>query len=49
MDKELELIASDSVEKIHNGLGPGLLESVYEVLLAMELERRGHRIVGKPQ
>lgn len=27
--------------KIHRALGPGLLESVYEVLLAKALERRG--------
>jgi iron complex transport system substrate-binding protein len=31
----------DAAYKIHVGLGPGLLESVYEVVLAAELERRG--------
>lgn len=30
---------------IHVHLGPGLLESVYEALLAYELVRRGHRVV----
>jgi GxxExxY protein len=27
--------------RVHQGLGPGLLESVYEAVLARELERRG--------
>jgi GxxExxY protein len=31
----------DAAVKVHRGLGPGLLESVYEVVLARELERRG--------
>jgi len=31
----------DAAVKIHSALGPGLLESVYEVVLAKELERRG--------
>ena len=31
----------DSAIAIHRDLGPGLLESVYEVLLANKLERRG--------
>lgn len=34
----------DAAHKIHVGLGPGLLESVYEVVLAKELERRGLRV-----
>lgn len=33
----------DSSMKIHRELGPGLLESVYEVVLARELARRGFR------
>ena len=32
----------DSSIKIHRQFGPGMLESVYEVLLAEELKRRGH-------
>jgi GxxExxY protein len=47
MDAELEAIARDAVDSaymIYKDLGPGLLETVYEVLLARELERRGHRI-----
>ncbi len=31
----------DSAMGIHKELGPGLLESVYEVVLARALERRG--------
>jgi GxxExxY protein len=31
----------DAAVKIHSALGPGLLELVYEVVLAKELERRG--------
>jgi iron complex transport system substrate-binding protein len=31
----------DAAYRLHLGLGPGLLESVYEVVLARELERRG--------
>lgn len=31
----------DAAVKIHSALGPGLLESVYEVVLAKELEKRG--------
>ena len=34
----------DAAVKLHQGLGPGLLESVYESLLAQELGRRGFRV-----
>ncbi|MBL8663626.1 MAG: GxxExxY protein [Candidatus Odyssella sp.] len=34
----------DAAYKLHAGLGPGLLESVYEVVLSRDLERRGLRI-----
>jgi iron complex transport system substrate-binding protein len=42
-----EEITGDVVDAcilIHRELGPGLLESVYEVLLADELGRRGHSV-----
>ena len=42
--KELDDVTAaiiDSAMKIHKELGPGLLESVYEVVLASELETRG--------
>lgn len=31
----------DSAFKLHSGLGPGLLESVYEAVLSRDLQRRG--------
>ncbi|HEY3835988.1 MAG TPA: GxxExxY protein [Bryobacteraceae bacterium] len=34
----------DAAFVIHNGLGPGLLESVYEAVLAHELQKRGLRV-----
>ena len=34
----------DAAVKIHTKLGPGLLETVYEAVLARELERRGLRV-----
>lgn len=37
--------------KVHSNLGPGLLESVYEVALAHELSRMGYKVkaqVGLP-
>jgi GxxExxY protein len=45
--KELDEITGavvDAAVKIHQSLGPGLLESVYEVVLARDLERRGLRV-----
>jgi len=41
---ELSGIIVDASYKIHSRLGPGLLESVYECLLARELCSRGHAI-----
>jgi GxxExxY protein len=35
----------DAVFRIHTTLGPGLLESVYDTVLAYELDRRGLRTV----
>ena len=34
----------DASVKLHKMFGPGMLESVYERLLAVELEKRGHRV-----
>jgi GxxExxY protein len=34
----------DAAFQIHSKLGPGLLESVYEVILAHELKKRGFRV-----
>lgn len=38
---EITGIIVDSAYKLHIGLGPGLLESVYQALLAQALEQRG--------
>jgi GxxExxY protein len=35
----------DAAYKLHTRLGPGLLESVYEVTLSYELKRRGLQVV----
>ncbi len=42
--EELSAIAVDCGYKLHVNLGPGLLESVYEALLANALERRGLKV-----
>ena len=44
MDKDINVVTGEVIDaalKIHRQLGPGLLESVYEAVLARELERRG--------
>lgn len=44
--KNIESIAAEIVDasyKLHTGLGPGLLESVYETVLERDLRRRGLR------
>jgi GxxExxY protein len=43
LDKITGLII-DCARRIHTDLGPGLLESVYEVTLAHELRKRGARV-----
>lgn len=40
-ENEIGTIIIDTSLKIHKELGPGLLESVYEVILAYELEKKG--------
>lgn len=45
--KELDEVTGtivDSALQIHRDLGPGMLESVYEAVLARMLERRGFRV-----
>ena len=42
---DLASIAVDCGFHIHNELGPGLLETVYEILLAQSLEERGLSVV----
>ena len=40
-ENEIGKIIVDAALTVHRELGPGLLESVYEVVLACELEQRG--------
>jgi GxxExxY protein len=44
-ENELSKIIVDAAFKIHTTLGPGLLESVYEAVLAYELEQRGCKVI----
>ncbi len=47
MDRQLEGLATHTIDaavKLHIALGPGLLESVYGILLVAALERRGLRV-----
>lgn len=39
--EDIARIAVDCGFRIHKGLGPGLLESVYEAVLEQSLSRRG--------
>jgi GxxExxY protein len=44
---DIEAMAADVIDasfRIHRDLGPGLLESVYETVLAAGLERKGYRV-----
>ncbi len=40
-EKEVAKIVVDAAFKVHTTLGPGLLESVYEVVMDFELRQRG--------
>ena len=40
-ENEIGKIIVDTAVAVHKELGPGLLESVYEVILAYKLEKRG--------
>ena len=43
-ENEIGKIIVDSALAVHKGLGPGLLELVYEVILSYELEQRGLKV-----
>jgi GxxExxY protein len=43
-ENEVAKIVVDAAFKVHTALGPGLLESVYEAVLAHELGARGLRV-----
>jgi GxxExxY protein len=47
---DLEAIAADIIDvsfRLHRDLGPGLLESVYETVLAAKLDRMGYTVRRK--
>lgn len=43
-ENEIGAIIVDTAVQLHRGLGPGLLETVYEVVLANRLRRAGLRV-----
>lgn len=43
-ENDISKIVVDSAYKIHTRLGPGLLESAYQAILAYELKNRGFRV-----
>jgi GxxExxY protein len=43
-ENEIAQVIVDAGFQIHRQLGPGLLESVYEIALAFELRKRGLRV-----
>ena len=44
-EEEIAKQVLDAAFKVHTALGPGLLESVYEAALALELRRQGLSVV----
>jgi GxxExxY protein len=44
-ENEIAKVIVDACFKIHTTLGPGLLESVYEVVLQRELQNRGLQVI----
>jgi GxxExxY protein len=44
-ENEIATQVVDAAYQIHKRLGPGLLESVYEVILAHELKKRGLKAI----
>lgn len=44
-ENEIAKMIVDCAFKIHNALGPGLLESVYQAALAYELRKRGLKVL----
>ena len=44
-ENELSKIIVDAAYHVHVSLGPGLYESVYETILAYELEKRGCEVL----
>jgi len=45
-ENEIGTLIVDSAVHLHQDLGPGLLETVYEVSLAAKLQKRGLSVVS---
>lgn len=43
-ENEIGTVIVDSAVRLHQALGPGLLETVYEITLARELEKHGLKV-----
>src|SRR5215213_1203999 len=43
-ENQLSKLVLDAAYKVHTKLGPGLLETIYEVVLAHELRKQGLRV-----
>ena len=43
-ENEISKVILDAAIAVHKELGPGLIESVYEIVLAHELQQRGLRV-----
>ena len=43
-ENEIAAVVVDAAYRLHTGLGPGIFEIVYEVLLAHELRKHGHSV-----
>ena len=48
-ENEVATQVVDAAYRIHTTLGPGLLESAYEIVLAYELEKRGLRTIRQQE
>jgi GxxExxY protein len=44
-ENEIAKLVVDAAYQIHPALGPGLLESVYETVLAYEFRKRGLTVI----
>jgi len=44
IEKELSYQIMSAAYAVHNELGPGFLESIYEAAMVLELEARGHQV-----
>ncbi len=44
-ENEIAKVVVDAAYKVHTTLGPGLLESVYETVLELEIKKRGLNVV----